>query len=206
MRVVALGQAKGGVGKSAVAINLACQAVAAGESAVIVDMDAEQGTALSWGKRREGRAPAVLPADTSTLPGVLGKLSRQKWVFLDLPGRHAPISSAGLVASDLILIPCRPLDVDIEASAPTVHAAVRAGKRYAYLMNIAVTQHDKRRARVVSEKLAEAGYPVCPVIISSRMMVPVSLARGQGVGEMFPDSDSSQEFTELFQWLRRTVK
>ena len=153
MHVIALGQQKGGVGKSAAAINLACQAIAHGESAAIIDMDVDQATALKWGKRRDGKPPVVERADVNSLPGLLKRLDGEgvQWVFIDLPGRSAPVAGAGLMASDLIIVPCRPLDVDIEASVTTIQVATRGKKRYAFLMNIAPSQADKKRARQVSK-------------------------------------------------------
>jgi cellulose biosynthesis protein BcsQ len=78
-------------------------------------------------------APLVRSADAVSLTKTLGDLEAQgyEWVFLDLPGRSAPISGAGMVAADMILIPARPADVDIEASIATVRTAKRANKKYA---------------------------------------------------------------------------
>ena len=83
MRVIAFGQQKGGVGKSAAAINLACSAVAHGETAVIIDMDTDQATSLKWGKRRNGKPPLVEAADVNRLPVLLKKLREQdvQWAF-----------------------------------------------------------------------------------------------------------------------------
>jgi cellulose biosynthesis protein BcsQ len=108
------------------------------------------------------KRPLVESADVNKLPAVLKKLREAgtQWAFLDLPGRSAPVAGAGLMASDFIIVPCRPLDVDIEASVTTIRAATRGNKRYAFLMNIAPSQADKKRARQVSEILAKANHPV----------------------------------------------
>src|SRR6516164_8817420 len=103
MHIAALAQQKGGVGKSAAAINLAGQAVAAGLKAAIVDMDPEQGTSAKWGARRNGKEqPRVEKANVVSLEGLLRKLEEGgvDWVFLDLPGRNAPSANAGLAAAD----------------------------------------------------------------------------------------------------------
>jgi chromosome partitioning protein len=207
MNVVAIGQQKGGVGKSTLAINLACQAFAAGELSAVIDMDAEQGTATRWGKRRKDAPPEVLAADARLLNITLGKLraSGVKWVFLDLPGRSAPIASAGMNASDLVLIPSRPVDVDIEASLTTAQGIVRSEKAYAYLMNV-VPQGSAQRARKVLRVLESAGHAVCPVIIQQKMEVPDAIAIGQGVNEAAPKSAAAKEFADLFKWLGEQVK
>lgn len=209
MKIIALGQQKGGCGKSATAINLATQAAAAGFKTVLIDLDSEQGTATKWAKRRNGSTPeiSVMTADAQSLPGIIQGLREggADWVFLDLPGRSAPIASAGLMASDLIIVPCRPLDVDVEASGPTVSAAVRAKKPYAYLMNIAPPQGERLRARQVAKILEEAGQPVSPVIIVQRLEVPDGISMGKGVNEMRKGGESAQEFKDLFAWLKKTV-
>jgi chromosome partitioning protein len=202
MHIIAIGQQKGGVGKSSLAINLACQAVAAGELAAVVDMDAEQGTAARWGVRRSDPAPRVVTADARTLTTELAMLKGMgtKWVLLDLPGRSAPIATAGMKAAEFVLIPCRPVDVDIEASITTVQGIVRSGKAYAYLMNI-VPQGSTVRARKVLKALEDAGHPTCPVIIGQKAEVPDAIARGQGA-----KNTAAKDFAELFVWLNEQVR
>ena len=207
MRVIALGQQKGGVGKSAAAINLACQAVAHGESAAIIDMDVDQATTSKWGKRRSVESPRVESSDANWLPSILKTLRDEgvQWAFLDLPGRSAPAASAGLAVANFIIVPCRPLDVDVEASFNTIQSAKRGSKRYAYLMNISPPQLDKKRARQVAAILENAGHPVIPVIIVQRTQVPDAIAMGKGVNEIDPNGQSSKEFAELFKWLKESV-
>lgn len=209
MRIVALGQQKGGVGKSAAAINLACQAVAAGAKAAIIDMDAEQASTMKWAKRRNGiDQPFVDVADAVTLRGILEKYKAAgvEWVFIDLPGRSAPVASAGLVAADFIVIPCRPLDMDIEASVPTVQAAKRSRKPYAYLMNIVPVQHERKRAQQVAGTLAALGHKVAPSFIVQRLAVPDAIASGESANEADPNGKSAAEFKELFDWLKGEIK
>lgn len=208
-KVVALAQGKGGVGKSACSINLACQAVAAGKRAAIIDMDADQGTSLKWRSRRNGHdMPIVVRADASDLPDVLAKMKAEKvdWIFLDLPGRAAGILSAGLRIADFVLVPCRPLDVDIEASMSTIQATANIGKPYAYLMSIAPSQNDQKRARETAGFLRAHGHTVAPTVIVQRLIVPDAIRDGMGINEAKPDSESAAEFGELFKWLQKEVK
>ena len=207
MHVIALGQQKGGVGKSAAAINLACQAVAARVKTILLDLDAEQGTAAKWGKRRNGRAPLVGACDAYSLPSKLAEADKAgvEWVFLDLPGRSAPVSSAGMAAAELVIIPTRPLDVDVEASFSTAQAVRRAGRPYAYLINIAPPQVSSARAKAATEALRRAGHPVCPVVVIQRIQVADALAVGKGVNEIQGGDASSDEFAALFRWLRKEV-
>jgi chromosome partitioning protein len=129
-----------------------------------------------------------------------------EWVFIDLPGRAAAVSSAGLKAADFVLVPCRPLDVDIQSSRSTVQAAVNIGKPYAYLMNIAPSAHDRKRAKEVQKYLREKGNKVADQIIVQRIEVPDAIAAGLGVNEYRPKSESTAEFASLYAWLKKEVK
>ncbi len=208
MHIIALGQQKGGVGKSAASINLACQAVAAGHKAAVLDMDSEQGTSSKWRERRNGKdQPVVLAANAMTLQPQLGVLKTlgTEWVFLDLPGRAHPISGAGIVAAELVIVPCRPLDVDVEASLEIVERANRTKKPYAYLMNIAPGQQDQKRAKQVASFLRAHGHDVARPIIVQRIEVPDAIADGLGVNEYKPRSASATEFKALFDWIAEKV-
>lgn len=208
-RVIALGQQKGGVGKSAAAINLACQAVAAGHKAALIDLDYEQGTTRKWSERREGKdQPIVITATAGDLEAKLEKLRADgvEWIFLDLPGRAAHVASAGFQASDLVIIPCRPLDVDVEASLDTVERVTRGGGRYAYLMNIAPSQNDMQRAKQAAAFLRAHKHTVAGPIVVQRTEVPDAIAEGLGVNEYRPRSASTGEFADLFKWIVDEVR
>ncbi|MGA7329355.1 MAG: AAA family ATPase [Rhodomicrobium sp.] len=207
MRIIALAQQKGGVGKSTAAINLACRAHAEGEKAVLIDMDTEQGSSLKWGQRRKGQPPKVITADASNLPSTLAKLRQEgyTWAFVDLPGRNAPAANAGLAAADFALVPCRPVSLDVEASVATVQSAVRAKKPYAYLLSIVLAHLDKQRARRFAEELKEAGQSVCPVMIVQRVIVSDTIADGLCTCEADAKGESAKEFAQLFSWLKEQL-
>ena len=209
MRKVTFANGKGGCAKSVTCINLACVAIAADVKAAIVDMDIEQGTCLKWLSRRNGKAhPIVRRAEINTLDTVLDELKAGgvQWTFLDLPGRATAITSAGIKAADFVVVSCRPLDIDIESSLTTVQAAKNTHRPYAYLMNIAPGQHDRRRARQVQGFLRAHGHQVVDTIITQRIIVPDAIADGFGINESKPDSESAAEYADLFRWLDREVK
>ena len=208
MKIIALGQQKGGVGKSSSAIMLACQAVALEEKTAILDMDTEQATALKWFNKRKSGSPHVEVCEAGRLDEHLSQLRNEgyAWVFLDLPGRSAPAANAGLVASDLILIPCRPVDTDIEPSGATVQSALRAGRKYSYLMNISPPHRERARAKQVQAALRAAGHPVADTIIVQSVGIQDAMASGGGINERSPGSTSDQEYAELFAWIKETVK
>jgi chromosome partitioning protein len=184
--------------------NLADGAAARRSGRAIIDMDAEQGTTTKWGQRRNGKEqdkPTVLSGDAVTLAAKLEALKSQgvEWVFLDLPGRAHPIAGAGMKEAELVIIPCRPLDVDIEASLDTVYRCNRGKKPYAYLINIAPSQQGKKRAKQIASFLRAHGHTVAEPIIVQRIEVPDAIADGLGVNEAKPKSSSTEEFASLFK-------
>jgi chromosome partitioning protein len=217
VRTVALAQQKGGVGKSAASINLACQAVVLGYKTALIDMNKDQGTTTKWARRRAARGTTETPfffqADASSIGPLLSRLCDQSfdWVFIDLPGRQDATASAGLLAADFVVFPCRPLDVDIEASAATLLACRQGRKPCAYLMSVVSTQDDMRRAQQVLMALGQAAqaagdFKTIPTIIAQRMEVPDAIAKGFGVCEFRPKGKGAQEIRELFTWLEREVR
>jgi len=208
-RKIVLAQQKGGVGKTSLAVNLACQAVAHGQKAAVIDMDVEQGSAAEWGRRRKEAGlgePVVYTAHTNELDGRIAKLQNVDWIFIDSPGRDAPASSAALRVADITIIPCRPVEDDIGPSFKAVKLISRSNGRYAYIMSLAPPQAGRSRARKVGEELKSAGHPVSPIIIVQTMSVPDANAHGMGVNEYKPGSESAEDFSRLFAWLQGELK
>jgi chromosome partitioning protein len=208
MKIIALGQQKGGVGKSCVAIHLACQAMARKKRAAIIDMDAEQFTAWHWGQRRDAGPPIVHKANVRTLEPLLGQLKRDaiEWAFIDLPGRSASDANLGLARSDFVIIPCRPIGIDIEASKETRLGLKRAGKPYAYLLNIVSPQPNCPRAKEWAEALKNGEHSVIPIYVTKRVAIPDAIESGKGIIEYAPKSPSAEEFRKLFAWIEKEVR
>jgi chromosome partitioning protein len=205
MRVIAIGNSKGGVGKSAVAINLAVLA-SRDAKAALVDLDEGQLSSVEWAKERDGDKPHVRQAGPADLADALDELHKQKyrWAFLDMPGRADVAVSAGLKEADFLLVPVRPYDVDISASYEIVRRAERAKLPYAFLINMLPPQRERGEEAAVA--LKGAGYVVCPVMIGQRLNVADALGEGRGICEGSPRNASCLEFTALFDWLRRKTK
>jgi chromosome partitioning protein len=213
MKIIALAQSKGGASKSTIAIHLACEAIREGESAAILDLDEGQQSSMKWARRRAAhdlKGPEVVAAKTMDLQSTLQKLrdAGVQWVFLDLPGRDAPVSSAGIVAADFVIIPTRPTTIDFEASLTTLQSCVRAKKRYVYLLSAVQPQGNKSRGRQFRTALAllPSPPPVCPPMIGQRVEISDAIAAGQSVQEVKPNGEAAKEFEELFKWLKKTVQ
>jgi chromosome partitioning protein len=112
--VIAVANAKGGCGKSTVAMLLA-GALCKHLSTIVADSD-PQGTASLWAG--SGAFPAPVQAVTENALATLKSLATQfQAVIVDCPPNvDAPVMRAALSAADLLLIPCAPEPADIWAT------------------------------------------------------------------------------------------
>jgi chromosome partitioning protein len=191
-RVIALAQQKGGVGKSTLAIHMAVELTQRSRRVAIVDLD-PQGTVTKWRTRRTADWPQVVAVDTVRLAAVMEALKDMDFIFLDLPGRRGPDVTAGLRAADMILVPARPLDIDIEASGETIASAQRMKKPYAFAMTAA--PFSGKRAQDFIHMIQDRGYPVVPVFVSERFAYPDAINAGLGVSEFEPNGKAAAEIS-----------
>ena len=134
-KVIAIGNLKGGVGKSTLAVNLGCALATRGLPTVVLDTDPQQ-TAVAWTRARR------LPCPVESLPirqlGAVGEWldalgdakARYARIVIDLPAVLSPALAAAFLAADAILIPTSFSPVDLLATRRTVrHAKVAAAER-----------------------------------------------------------------------------
>ena len=172
--VIAIGNLKGGTGKSTIAVNLACALAEGGDTAVLVDADA-QATATDW------HAGNRLPVAVESLP--LGsERDAQKWVarvltlkagadhvVVDLPPQIGSGIASALLIADLFAIPVTPSGVDLRATGKALDLlrrarAVRGSSRPACML--VPSRVDRRTAvgRRIYMTLERFGLRVGPTI------------------------------------------
>ena len=129
--VIAVGNLKGGTGKSTIAVNLACALAAAGEPTLVIDAD-PQLTATRWLRGRKVPA-SVFEAplgDFSATPAWIAELQEIRrhnaFVVIDLPAVLGAALASALLLADLMLIPTSSSGIDLTATTRTLQRVARA--------------------------------------------------------------------------------
>jgi chromosome partitioning protein len=195
---LALVAQKGGVGKTTVAVNLA---VAAGAKAALFDLDPQE-SAVIWADRRKAEAPHVEFLTERRLPEGLKAAEEQGFILaiIDTPPAAGPEAFTAAQAADLVLIPCRPSLVDLDAIRRTAQLIKSVGVTAYVLFNAAppgaTTLLEDARAIVEA-----TGLVVAPVILRERSAYRAAWPLGKGVTEADPHSKAAGEIEMLRKWV-----
>lgn len=198
MKTVALIAQKGGVGKTTLAVNLA---VAAGLRTAIFDLD-QQESAVIWADRRKSDMPHVEFLTERRLAEGLKAAERGHFdlAIIDTPPAAGPQAYTAAQAADLILIPCRPSLVDLDAIRRTAQLVKSAGVPAFVVFNAAPHSATTllEDARAIVE---ESGLMTAPTVLRERSAYRASWPLGKAVIETEPRSKAAQEISELKNWV-----
>jgi len=207
MRVVSFVTQKGGTGKSTLAVSFAVAAESAGERVCLIDLD-PQGTSAGWYETRTSDTPALLNHDQAEpLDETLQRLRAAGFtlVVIDTPGTDSHATRGSMKAADLCLVPVRPSEADVKATAPTIRALLGLGKAFALVLNQAPTNRQARLAGAVTMRLSNDG-PVLPVAVAARIDHQYAYALGQGVTEFAPEGKAAAEILELWAACKKRME
>lgn len=192
--IITVGNVKGGVGKTTLAVNLVLARARSGAELLLVDGD-EQGTAASFTELRAARLGEVGYTAVSLTGGAVRTQVRKLAlnyadIVIDAGGRDTGSLRAALTVSDKVLIPVQPRSFDIWAldrMAELVAEARAVNEALAALVVLNAADPQGRDNDEARAALAEVeGLSPLPVGIVRRKAFPNAAAAGQAVFEAVP--------------------
>ena len=204
--IVTVGNTKGGVGKTTIAINLTILRAASGEDVLLVDGD-EQGSATLFSQLRAEQIgtcgyTAVELHGAAVRTQVRQLAPKYAGIIIDVGGRDTGSLRAALTVSDFLLIPVQPRSFDvwaIDQMAALVAEAREINPKLQAMtfLNAADAQgRDNAEAREALQDVQ--GVECLDVTIVRRKAFPNAASKGQGVIEAQPkDARAVEELTAL---------
>ena len=212
--IILVGAQKGGSGKSTVAVNLVSFLASKGKDCVLVDSDA-QGTSSVWASDRDENKDLSKVHSVQKFGNIRNALldlkKRYELVIVDSPGRDCRELRTALTASDLLLIPlkCSQPDLDTIPHMKTLIEEARdfnAGLKVRVLLNMVSTNPVIKEKEESQKYLSQ--YPELPLMnctISDRKIFRDCIGEGKGVHEM-KNEKAHQEIIELEKELMACLK
>jgi chromosome partitioning protein len=209
--ILTVGNTKGGVGKTTLAVNVAIARAMAGRDVWLIDAD-RQGTAMAAAAvRSEAETTPPLAAsfypDGAALRGqVKAQAGKFEDVIIDAGGRDSTALRAALVLSDALLIPFAPRSFDVWALNDIAELvgearAVRDGLRAFAVLNLAdpgAFASDNHDAQEVAGQIE--GIELLPVVLRRRKAFSNAAGTGQCVLEYKPhDARACKELSNLIK-------
>lgn len=205
MKVLAVLNEKGGVGKTTITTNLARGLQLAGQATLIIDSDS-QGRARDWyaAAGEDNPLPPVVGMDRPPLFKNLKHVAQGfAWVVVDGSPRVEELAVAALKVADLVLIPVQPSPYDIWAAESLVDLVkTRQDLTDGQLLAAFCISRQIVGTKLVGEaREALEGYrlPILHSLTSQRVIYANSAARGSTVLDDEPAGAAAAEIRALVQ-------
>ena len=207
-----MGNKKGGVGKSTIAVHLGCEFASRNRSVTLYDAD-EQGTSSNWCARGNlaiqcKTVPIEHPDQAKQFIHQI-KSDQSDIVIIDLPPHTREATEAAIAVCDLILIPVTPSGADFTSTGKAL-ALVQEGRTYrngAPKALLVPSRVDRRTAfgKEISASLAEFNETVGPEI-GQRSAFIDSFGLADWVGRSDPKSKAYHEIQLLTDKVEEILK
>ena len=208
--IVAIGNVKGGVGKTTLAVNFAIARAARRRDVLLIDGD-EQGTALTFTELRNEQArladyTAVALSGPSVRAQARQLAPKYDDLLIDVGGRDTGSLRAALTVADALLVPFQPRTFDVWAidhmmalieEAETINENLKA---FSVLNAADPVGKDNDEAAAYLRQCSRIRYLDNPIV--RRKVFPNAAAQGKGVIEYVPrDQKAVDELTRLISFI-----
>lgn len=196
MQTIAIISQKGGSGKTTITLNLAIAAAKRGRRVVVVDLDPQQ-SAARWSRLRSNENPVIVSGHGPNLATLLerAKDGGADLAFIDTAPKSENAALIAARLSNLVIIPCQPSNLDLDAIADTVNIANLAKRPTLFVLNNC--RASSALPDQAAEALTEYKTPIADVRLGSLVAFVKSLTEGKGVVESEPSGAAAREVTRL---------
>lgn len=115
--IVLIGSQKGGCGKSTTCVNIATELVRQKKDVILVDSD-RQGTSVNWisDRNKQVKIPTIhcIQKFDNIRETLLDLNKRYEFVIVDTAGRDSRELRTGMTTADILLVPFRPSQPDLD--------------------------------------------------------------------------------------------
>ena len=196
MRVVAVLNQKGGVGKTTIAVHLARSFQLSGHEVMLVDSD-PQGSARDWAAAKVEQPLTVVGMDRPTLDRDVKRLGCGGIVVIDGAPQLKDMAASAIKAADLAVIPVQPSPYDIWATADLVDLAKQrieiTDGRFRAVFAVSRVITGTRIGKEIFETLGDYGLPILRAPIYQRVIYAVSATNGETAMDVEPAGVAASE-------------
>lgn len=200
--VIAVAQRKGGVGKTTLAVSLVAELQRRWKQAALIDADPQR-SACQWAEPGNLQFPVFeIAFDHQTIANWIREFNRPaasyEFVVVDTAPNERALA-ASIAVSNLVLVPCAPSGLDLEATARTLAIInmVSTHRRTPVRLILVPNRVDARtlEGRQLVEELMSFGAAVGPTI-GNRSAFVRAFSAGQSVADM-PEGQVAHREIEL---------
>ena len=193
--------AKGGVGKTTIAVHLACWLHRKGDAVAFVDCDSLCSSS-SWLAEANPQIHVEKAVEPDQLVALLPKLRKRfENIVIDGPAGLSPITRTIMIRADAVLLPCGPSLIDLRAASDAVNSLKEARKvREGAPKAALVPNRIGARQRLSREMLSAAGTLGIEVLegLHQRQAFPEAATQGTTVWDLGRSAGlAAKEMTDL---------
>lgn len=211
--ILTVGNLKGGVGKTTLAVNLTIAFALAGREILLIDAEgtALAFTALRASNRGESGYTAVSLQGVAIRQQMKQLASKYNDIILDIGGEDASGSlRAAFTVSDVVLVPVEPRSFSLWRTEETLELINAARQINDRLRAIAILNEADYQGQDNKETLtaltALEGLEIAPLTIGRRKAFPNAAAAGLSVLEYKGDPKAADELQRLAAFLSSSIE
>jgi chromosome partitioning protein len=190
--IILIGSQKGGVGKSTISVNICATLSNQSKDVLLVDTD-RQSSSSNWAEDRAENSSLPIVNWVQKYDNIRSSLidlnKRYEYVIVDAAGRDSKELRTGLVAADILLMPVRPSQFDLD-TIPTMREMVEEVKeelnpnlKFLAVLSMGPTNpiiNEAGDAEVFFKEYSD--IHLLKTIIRERKVYRDSIAAGRGLG------------------------